>query len=280
MPARHGARSVPAAPILLRAEPLGVLWRGPETPRTLGRGWAWRGSARSIPAAATATLRPSLPRHCHVPPAPADAQEAEPPQPSAPGHPWTPTWPRSWGSRAGCCQNPVPQFPPAVLSPSHSMGSSLPAPQPHTLILSPTPAPPEQTPRSPPGLMADPWPRAGLCRTLLWGSAPSAPSQSGPSPSPSPGLWEWGTLPLSPHPLAGVTLHPRKATPRFWGVWMFGCSLGGASGATREDKRNFRGWQRRWKGTNINPPPGPPCPYSDVPLHPDPKAALHPAGST
>lgn len=206
MPARHGARSVPAAPSLLRAEPLGVLWRGPETPRTLGRGWAWRGSARSIPAAATATLRPSLPRHCHVPPAPADAQEAEPPQPGAPGHPWTPTWPRSWGSRAGCCQNPMPQFPPAVLSPSHSMGSSLPAPQPHTLIPFPTPAPPEQTLHSPPGLRADPRPRAGLCRTLLWGSAPSAPSQSGPSPSSIP--WALGMGDAAPVPPSLGRCHP------------------------------------------------------------------------
>lgn len=115
---------LPAQP----AEPLGELCRGLKTPQTLGRRWAWRGSARSIPAAGTAMLWPSLPRHCHVPAAPGDAQdaqEAEPPQPGAPWHPWTPTWPRSWGSLVGCCQNPVPQFPPAVLSPSHSVGSSL-----------------------------------------------------------------------------------------------------------------------------------------------------------
>lgn len=139
MPAWQGARSVPAAPSPLHAEPLGVLCRDPKTPQTLGRGWAWRGSARSVPAAGTATLWPSLPRHCHVPPAPADAQEAEPPQPGAPWHPQTPTW--SWGSLVGCCQNPVPQFPPAVLSPSHSMGSSLPGPQPHRLIPLPNPIP-------------------------------------------------------------------------------------------------------------------------------------------
>lgn len=61
---------------------------------------------------------------------------------------------------------------------------------------------------------------------------------------------------------------------------MFECSLEDANGAAKEDKRNFRGWQQRLKGTNINPTPGPPCPYSDVPLHPDPRAALHPVGST
>lgn len=71
---------LPAQP----AEPLWKLCRGPKTPQTLGRGWAWRGSARSIPAAGTATLWPSLPRHCHVPAAPGGAQEAKPPHPSAP----------------------------------------------------------------------------------------------------------------------------------------------------------------------------------------------------
>lgn len=85
---------------------------------------------------------------------------------------------------------------------------------------------------------------------------------------------------MSPHPSAGVTLHPQKATRRFWGVWMFQCSLENANGAAEDDKRNFRGWQQRLKGENINPTPGPPCPYSDVPLHPHPRAAPHPAGST
>lgn len=165
---------------------------GTRDPLYPGRGWSWsRISARSIPTAGIATLRPSLPRHCHVPPVPADAQELEPSWPGALWHPWTPTQPRSWRSLPGCCHNPVPQFPPSC--PSPSMGLSLPAQPlvPVSLIqgpLHPSPFPallkqPAPGPSPPlPGLLGGPQPHAGLCRTPLWGSAPLGPIPAGAFP--------------------------------------------------------------------------------------------------
>lgn len=44
MPAWHSTHSAPAAPTLLRAETPWVLWRGPETPCTLGEGGRGAGS--------------------------------------------------------------------------------------------------------------------------------------------------------------------------------------------------------------------------------------------
>lgn len=225
-------------------------------------------------------------RDCHAPalpaealpqpPTPADAQKAEPPQPSASWHPWTSTRPRSWRCLACCCENPVPQFPPAVLSLSHSMGSSLPGSQPHTLI--PLPIPILHTiktnsllPSWTDGTSMAP---SGLCKTLLWGSAPLAPSQPGLSPSSIPrALGMGGGCPCPPVPsLVSPCMH--RKPHRGFGV--FGC-LSAASGMPMVPPGRTRGileaGSRGGRGQTSTPLWGDPVltamsPYTPIPEQP------------
>lgn len=177
-------------------------------------------------------------RHSHAPAFPAqalphpsstgDAQEAEPPQPSAPWHPWTPTWPRPWGSPAGGCHNPVPQFPPAVLSPSHSMGPSVPGARLHTLIPLPIPTPcPTKTNSC--EIHGPTLGSAGPCRGVQ--SPRPHPSQGLPLP-PCPGGCPCRPIPWPLSPC--IHREPHR------GFGLFGC-LGAASGMPMVPPRRTRG---------------------------------------